>query len=165
MEPKFLEALLNGNTKLAESIGGFVIPKDLNLRKGLLKMRLGQIQNNPKENIWLTRAIVIKESNTMCGHVGFHSEPGPEDLKNVAVDGVEMGYSILERFRRQGFAKEAALELINWAFVSHQQRCFILSIAPSNVASLAMANSMGFREIGSHIDEEDGLELYFELRL
>jgi hypothetical protein len=30
---------------------------------------------------------------------------------------------------------------------------------------MAMARSMGFREIGSHIDEEDGLELILERRL
>jgi len=28
-----------------------------------------------------------------------------------------------------------------------------------------MAYSLGFKEIGSHIDEEDGLELYLERRL
>jgi ribosomal-protein-alanine N-acetyltransferase len=101
----------------------------------------------------------------MCGRIGFHSEPGPEELREVAADGVELGYAIGERFRRQGFAKEAALTLMRWAFETHQQRSFVLSIAPDNVASLAMAHSMGFREAGSHIDEEDGLELYFARRL
>jgi hypothetical protein len=28
-----------------------------------------------------------------------------------------------------------------------------------------MAHSMGFSEVGKHIDEEGGLELYFERRL
>jgi RimJ/RimL family protein N-acetyltransferase len=55
--------------------------------------------------------------------------------------------------------------LIRWAFETHQQRSFVLSIAPDNVASLAMARSIGFREAGSHIDKEDGLELYLTRRL
>jgi L-amino acid N-acyltransferase YncA len=38
-------------------------------------------------------------------------------------------------------------------------------IAANNEASLAMAHSMGFSEVGAHIDEEDGLELYCERRL
>lgn len=101
----------------------------------------------------------------MCGRIGFHSEPGPEDLRDVAPDGVELGYEVGQSFRRRGFAKEAALMLMRWAFENHHQRCFILSIAPNNKASLAMAHSMGFSKIGSHIDEEDGLELYFERRL
>lgn len=45
------------------------------------------------------------------------------------------------------------------------QHCFILSIRPDNVASLAMARSLGFLEIGAHIDDEDRLELYFERRI
>jgi RimJ/RimL family protein N-acetyltransferase len=126
---------------------------------------LRQIQANPEVQPWLLRAIVISASQTMCGRIGFHSEPGPLELRNIAADGIEMGYAVGERFRRQGYAKEAALTLMSWAFEHHQQRCFILSIAPDNEASLAMARSMGFREIGSHIDQEDGLELYFERRL
>jgi len=160
-----LEALLAGDSKHAARIGGFYIPDDLILSKSLLKMRLEQIHVNPGTHPWLVRAIVIRQSHTMCGHVGFHSKPGSEDLREIAVDGVEMGYSVGEHFRKQGYAKEAAFALMKWAFENHQQRCFILSIAPDNMASLAMTHSMGFREIGSHIDEEDGLELYFERRL
>lgn len=107
----------------------------------------------------------IITSQTMCGRIGFHSEPGPEDLRNVAADGVELGYEIGESFRRRGIGKEAALALMKWAYEEHDQRCFVLSINPGNIPSLGMARSMGFREIGSHIDEEDGLELYFERRL
>ena len=165
MGPALLEALLAGDRARAAQIGGFHIPDDLILSERTLKMRLRQIQANPEVLPWLLRAIVIRESQTMCGRIGFHTEPGPEYLRDLAADGVELGYSIGEPFRRQGYAKEAALTLLRWAFEAHQQRSFILSIAPDNEASLAMAHSMGFREVSSHIDEEDGLELIFERRL
>ena len=165
MGPALLEALLAGDHARAAQIGGFQIPNDLVLSKRTLQMRLRQIRANPKAQPWLLRAIVIRQSQTMCGRIGFHSEPGPDDLRDVAADGVELGYAIGEPFRRRGFAKEAALLLMRWAFESHGQRCFILSITPNNGASLALAHSMGFIEVGSHIDEEDGLELYFERRL
>ena len=160
MEPALLEALLAGDRARAAQLGGFHIPDDLTLSKRTLQRRLRQIQANPDLQPWLLRAIDISESGTMCGRIGFHSEPGPEDLRTIAPDGVELGYAIGERFRRQGFAKEAALTLMRWAFEIHDQRSFVLSIAPDNVASLAMARSLDFREAGSHIDEEDGLELY-----
>jgi ribosomal-protein-alanine N-acetyltransferase len=165
MGPALLEALLAGDHARAAQIGGFQIPNDLIPRKRTLQMRLRQIRANPEVQLWLLRAIVIRQSQTMCGSIGFHSEPGPEDLRDVAADGVELGYAVGEPFRRQGFAKEAALTLMRWAFENHHQRCFILSIAPTNEASLAMAHSMGFSQVGSHIDEEDGLESYFERRL
>jgi len=165
MGADLLEAWLTDDRAQAEQIGGFHIPDDLILSTRTLQMRLRQIRANPKVQPWLLRAIVVKESGTMCGRIGFHTEPGPEYLRDLAPDGVELGYSIGEPFRRRGYAKEAALTLMRWAFEVHQQRCFILSISPDNVASLAMAHSMGFREISSHIDEEDGLELILERRL
>ena len=165
MGPALLEALLAGDRARAAQIGGFQIPNDLILSKRTLQMRLQQIRANPQVRPWLLRAIVIRQSRTMCGRIGFHSEPGPEDLRDVAADGVELGYAIGEPFRRRGFAKEAALVLMRWAFESHSQRSFVLSIAPDNEASLALAHSLGFSEVGSHIDKEDGLELYFERRL
>lgn len=165
MEPTCLEALLAGDYRRAEQIGGFLIPDNLSIKQRTLSMRLQQIRDNPEVGPWLLRAIVIRQSRTMCGYINFHSAPGPEDLRELAADGIEMGYTIAEPFRRQGFAKEAAITLIKWAFEQHGQRCFILSISPTNEASLALARSMGFREMGSHIDAEDGLELVFERRL
>ncbi len=165
MSPVLLGSLLADDPPRAAQIGGFQIPDGLNLRKQLLDMRLRQIRADPEVQPWLLRAIVIRESRTMCGHIGFHSQPSPEDLREMAADGVELGYEAGEPFRRQGFAKEAALTLMRWAFDHHRQRCFVLSIAPDNKPSLALAHSMGFGEIGSHMDQEDGLELYFERRL
>ena len=165
MGPALLETLLAGDRARAAQIGGFHIPDDLVLGERTLQMRLQQIQANPHVQPWLLRAIVIRESGTMCGRIGFHTAPGPEYLHDLAADGVELGYTIGEPFRRRGFAKEAALTLMRWAFEAHDQRSFILSIAPDNAASLAMARSLGFREVGSHIDEEDGLELILARRL
>ena len=164
MGAEFLEALVVGDASHAAHIGGLHIPDPRIFSPRLLRMRLHQMQTNPGIRPWLLRAIVIRESQILCGRIGFHSAPGPEDLRDVAPDGVEIGYAVGERFRRQGYAKEAACALMRWAFGMHRQRCFILSISPENGASLAMARSMGFQEIGSHIDEEDGLELYFERR-
>ena len=163
--PALLEALLASDRARAAQIGGFRIPDDLTLSPRTLQRRLRQLRANPGVQPWLLRAIVISETGTMCGRIGFHSEPGPEDLREVAPDGVELGYAIGEPFRRQGYAKEAALTLMSWAFETHDQRAFVLSIAPDNVASLALARSLGFREVGAHIDAEDGLELYFARHL
>ena len=165
MGPALLEALLAGDRARAAQIGGFHIPDDLTLKEQTLQRRLRQLCANPGLQPWLLRAIVIRETQTMCGRIGFHSEPGPQDLRDVAPDGVELGYAIGEPFRRQGYAKEAALTVMRWAFETHDQRSFVLSIAPDNVASLALARSLGFREVGAHIDAEDGLELYLTRRL
>jgi len=165
MGPELLKALLAGDDEQFSQKSGFNKPADLIFSTALLQMRLEQMEANPDTQPWLLRAIGIRHSHTVCGHIGFHSEPGPEDLQDVAADGVEMGYGIGENFRGKGYAKEAAYSLMRWAHERRQQRCFVLSIAPNNEASLTMARSMGFKEMGSHIDEEDGIELYFVRRL
>jgi len=166
LSAEFMKAMLAENVAVAEAIGGFSIPADLSLSRSLLTMRLEQLRRTPEEeHPWLLRAMVLRESRTMCGHINFHSRPGPDDLKDIAADGVELGYSVGKNFRRRGLAREAAFTLMKWAYDNHRQRSFVLSISPGNTASLAMARSLGFTEVGSHIDEEDGLELYFTRRL
>jgi RimJ/RimL family protein N-acetyltransferase len=47
---------------------------------------------------------------------------------------------------------------MRWAETEHQVRRFILSISPSNVASLGIAHQLGFVRIGEQMDDEDGIE-------
>ena len=92
----------------------------------------------------------------MAGHIGFH---GPPDVVGRA----EMGYTVFPPFRRQGYAMEAAKAMMEWARGRHGVTRFYLSISPENEASLAIAAKLGFRQVGEQIDEEDGLEIVFEL--
>lgn len=165
MGPDLLEALLVRDHARASQISTFQIPEDLIISAQALQMRLKQLRADPQVQPWSIRAIVLRESQMMCGRIGFHSEPAPEDLRDIAPEGVELGYEIAESFRRKGYAKEAAVTLMRWAFEVHGQRSFILSISPANKASLAMAHALGFCETGSHMDDEDGLELYFQRQI
>ena len=42
-------------------------------------------------------------------------------------------------------------------------RHYVASATPDNEPSLAIIRKLGFRQTGEAIDEEDGLELVFEL--
>jgi RimJ/RimL family protein N-acetyltransferase len=74
---------------------------------------------------------------------------------------VEIGYTIVPSRRRQGFASEAAAGMWGWA-ARHGARVLRASISPDNEPSLALIHKAGFVEVGSQIDEIDGLELIFE---
>ena len=165
MHLELLEALRDGDTKKVETIAQFRIPLNLSLRRSALTRRIDQLREHPSLLPWLLRAVVVRESGLMCGRIGFHSSPCPDDLADVAPEGVELGYEIDPRFRRRGYAKEAVIALMKWAFDRHKQKIFVLSISPTNTASLAIASTLGFRQQGSHADAEDGLELYFVRRI
>jgi len=113
---------------------------------------------DPTTRPWLARLMVLRErERPMIGYAGFH---GPPDQRAMA----ELGYTVLPPYRRRGYALEAARALMDWALREHGVRLFRVSISPANEPSLRMAAKMGFRHVGEQIDEEDGLELVFELQ-
>ena len=157
MSPEFIEALLAGRLAEAEAIGSFRLPAGWpGEDEHFLGLRLQQMREDPSQQPWLVRGMVLQHpERPMIGHIGFHGRP----------DGgaAEMGYTVMPEFRRRGYAVEAANGLMDWASREHGVRRFIISISPNNAPSLALAAKFGFRQIGTQMDEEDGLELVFEL--
>ena len=154
MTPGFLRASLERDLRAAEQLLQACLPDDWpGEATDVLSLRLKQLQAEPSLQPWLLRAMVIRETRTMIGHIGFHNGPGTDCL-----GALEFGFTVFSAFHRQGFAREASLALMDWARETHQVRKFILSIRPANAASQALARGLGFVRIGSHLDEVDGLE-------
>ena len=105
--------------------------------------------------------MLLRREQRMIGHIGFHTRPGERYLDDLAPGGVEFGYTVFEKDRRQGYAREACVALMAWAHRVHGVTRFVVSIGPGNVASLELARGLGFKWIGSHLDEEDGPEDIF----
>ena len=122
-------------------------------------MRLGQMRRDPGSQKWLVRALVLREQEAMVGHAGFHGPPGTGGL---APGKVEFGYTVYPPFRGLGYATEAAVALMDWAEREGIDR-FVASVGPANDPSLAIMRKLGFVQTGERWDEEDGLELVFEL--
>jgi ribosomal-protein-alanine N-acetyltransferase len=163
--PREIRALLDTAGPALDPSVGFVVPDGTVLGERTLRRRLAQMETDPGHRPWLLRAIVERRTRVMCGRIGFHAPPAPVHVADTVADGVELGYEVAPVFRRRGYAREAALALMRWAFEMHGQRVFVLSISPENGPSLAMARALGFIEHGSQMDDEDGLELVFHRRL
>jgi RimJ/RimL family protein N-acetyltransferase len=158
MGPEFLEALLAGRRAEAQATLGVKLPDGWGGDEGdrrRLRLRLQQMREDPTVHPWLLRAIVARGEGAFVGHINFHGRP--EDGR------AELGYTIIPEFRRRGYATEAAQGMMDWARQEHGVARFVVSISPDNAASLAMAEKLGFRQVGTQMDEEDGLELVFEL--
>ena len=164
LTPAFLQASLQGTSTTAESLLGLSIPSEWFQEQTLMKLRLAQLQQNSALQPWLLRAIALHHQPLMVGHIGFHTQPGAEYLRELAPGGVEYGYTVFTSFRRQGYAREACEALMRWAYQEHNVTRFVVSIRPDNIPSRRLAERFGFNRIGSHIDDEDGLEDIYELR-
>ena len=158
MSVPFMEALGRGDVAAATREIGAIVPPWLPAQlEHFVQYRLATLRITPSAQPWLGRALVLDEAGgarRVIGTAGFHAPPD--------VDGkVEIGYRIDPAYRRKGYAIEAVRGLFDWAAAQGVHR-FVASISPTNEASLALAASLGFRQVGQQIDEIDGLELVFE---
>ena len=76
---------------------------------------------------------------------------------------VEVGYAIDPAYRRKNYARAALVFLLKWAKSDPSIRSVRASIAPHNVASGSLVTQYGFVETGEQWDDEDGLEISFEV--
>jgi RimJ/RimL family protein N-acetyltransferase len=116
---------------------------------------------DPDVREWLVRGLVLRQARELVGHAGFHGPPGVNGLGRA--DAVEVGYTVFPPFRGRGYAVEAAAGLIRWAREERGVGAVLASVSPENEPSLAIVRRLGFVRVGEQLDEEDGLELVFEL--
>ena len=149
-----LEALIDRDAARAGEAMGLTLPRDFLDHPGPWRFRQRQITENASSAPWLVRLAVRRDDDAVVGHAGLHGPPE---------DGfVEAGYTVFPAHRRSGYAREAAAGLFTWAARDDRVERFRLSISPDNAASLGLAASLGFVQVGEQWDEEDGLELVLE---
>jgi RimJ/RimL family protein N-acetyltransferase len=115
---------------------------------------------------WRARAAVDR-TGTFIGHVGFHGPPAAVDIAlgdptfvgriDPCLSGVvELGYTILEPFRSQGFCTEAVGGLVDWARSTGEVAAVIATVRTDNAPSLAVLQRVGgFERIGTCRDGDD----------
>jgi [ribosomal protein S5]-alanine N-acetyltransferase len=153
-----MEAGLSGDLRTVEIHLDATVAADLADDPAVLRFALAQLAADADYLPWSVRALILKESGEMVGHIRFHSRPDPDYLRPYAEKAVEFGYVVFSAHRRRGYAAEAIDGIIRWAQDEHDIQRFIVTIAPDNVASLRLADRFGFRKIGQHVDEVDGIE-------
>ena len=158
LDPQAIADLIQGDRAGAEAKIGARLPPEfptLGDLAGFLPIQLHRMRESPTRRDWMAR-LMVSTTHEIVGHCGFH---GPPD----AIGRAEIGYTVFTAFRGQGYAKEAAKGLTEWAF-AHGEREVFATVAPDNQPSLGVVRSLGFTQVGTQEDEVDGLELVFALR-
>jgi RimJ/RimL family protein N-acetyltransferase len=125
-------------------------------RAGLWKMRSEQVERDPASAAWVTGVIWDEQQQVAVGGAGYHGPPDPSGM-------VEIGYAVDPAYRRRGYARAALEALLLRAAREPQVRTVRVSIRPDNAASYALASQYGFAQVGEQWDEEDGLEIVYEV--
>lgn len=165
MPTDLLQRLIDGDQQAAQEIVEFILPSDcaeIGFCKGAswVERRLRMIEKDPDQHAWMYRAIVRKDDSRMVGYISFHHKAPDPDLREYSNFAAELGYAIAPEHRRKGYATESAVAMMEWANREHRVNEFILTISPSNLPSLRMAERMFFAIVGEKDDPEDGLEYF-----
>lgn len=145
------------NIESTQKLVGEKLPEEWFEESWVYKLRYDQWLADPTYAPWSIRSIASKETGEIVGSMNCHHTPMPFLLNGKESLATEMGYTIFESYRRQGIAYEAITAFIAWAKTAGLESV-ILSIQPTNVASLALALKLGAIQIGSQIDEKNGPE-------
>ncbi len=124
--------------------------------RGLWLMRSAQAAQDPASADWITGAIWDERQRIAVGRAGFH---GPPDAAGM----VEIGYAVDPAYRRRGYARAALESLLHRASHEPEVRTVRVSISPDNLASYQLASQYGFVRVGEQWDDEDGLEIVYEI--
>ncbi len=99
---------------------------------------------------------IDKISNILIGSAGFHDFPNDDGM-------IEIGFGIVPAKQRQGFGQELLLGM--WKMITKNPHVKVLryTVSPDNEPSLHIINKLEFHHLGEQFDEEDGVELIYEL--
>lgn len=160
LPPAAMEALVAGDAARASEIVGIPLGDYLGTEDcaWLWRIRLGQAERDPAAPSWTARAAWSLPDGPVVGHAGFH---GPPDADGM----VEVGYTVDPRFRRRGYGRAMVRALLDRARAEEQVRRVRAAIAPDNVASLGTIRGFGFTQVGEQWDDEDGLEILYEVEV
>jgi RimJ/RimL family protein N-acetyltransferase len=158
-----LDRLAAGDgTALSADLGATFSPEWVEDVRELAARRAQQIRQHPADAPWLLHPILRRSADgspgQALGYLNFHGAPDARGM-------VEIGYMLMPEARGQGYAIEAVRAAFAWANRVHGIRLFRASVSPDNARSLNLIGKLGFVQTGDQWDDEDGLELVFELAI
>ncbi len=153
-----LAALAAGDLRGAEAVSPVPLSAYLTgpENRGVWQRRLAQVQADPAEAGWVTGVIWDEQRRIAVGRAGFHAQPDAGGL-------VEIGYAVDPAYRRRGYARAAFEALLARAAADPRVRRVRVTISPDNAASYGLVAQYGFVEVGEQWDDEDGLEIVYEI--
>jgi len=144
--PRPLRAEMSDTLLLGSLLNAEVSPEwppdynDLSTMQHMLNL----VESDPANLAWGYYYVVIRTSPTgrrLAGGCGFKGKPDKSGM-------VEIGYSLLRAFQRQGYGTEAVAGLLRHAFANASVTAVIAETFPALVASLRVLEKSGFVSAG-----------------
>jgi len=124
--------------------------------QGPLAWRVPQVKENPEVNKWFVRWAVLRSTQEVIGSSSFHGAP---DINGM----MEIGLGVEAAFQGQGFGREILQGMWGWVVTEPGVNTLRYTVSPTNTASIALINLLGFDYMGEQLDEVDGPESIYEM--
>lgn len=107
--------------------------------KGFLPIYLEMLGNSPQFLGWGIWLIILESERRIIGDVGYKGTP--ED------GSIEIGYSIVPKYRRRGLTFEAVKCLIDWGFTHPEVNKIVAECERDNIGSIRILEKLGMIEL------------------
>jgi RimJ/RimL family protein N-acetyltransferase len=124
--------------------------------RGVWRRRSHQTAVIPADVPWVTGVVRDDDRGCSVGRAGFHAAPDDDGM-------LELGYATDPGHRRRGYARAALALMVERARAEPDVIVLRATVSPTNAASLALIHQHPFLEVGEQWDDEDGLEIVYEM--
>jgi RimJ/RimL family protein N-acetyltransferase len=158
LSPETLAALADGDAERARATSPVPLNDYLTGPecRATWTRRARQVVETPEDLPWVTGVVWDEDAKLAVGRAGYHGAPDVDGM-------VEVGYGIDPAFRRRGYARAALVALIDRARAEPSVHTLRATISPDNEPSLGLIRQFTFVENGEQWDDEDGLEIIYEI--
>lgn len=158
LNEKALRALADGDLAGGSAEAGVALDEHFvgDRARWIFGYRAGQLAGDPSVAPWITRAAVSEPDGTVVGDAGFHGPPNEAGV-------VEVGYTVVPKYRRQGYARAMLAGLLVRAAADPDVRTVRATIRSDNAASLATIAGFGFTRVAERRNDNDEVDIVFEV--
>jgi [ribosomal protein S5]-alanine N-acetyltransferase len=111
---------------------------------------LALLDGSSSSDPWIHGFVLLhRATESVIGKCGFTGPPGADGA-------VEIAYAVASEHQGKGFATEAAVALVSYAFGHEQVRVVRAHTLPEQNASTRVLTKCGFRRVGEVVDPNDG---------
>lgn len=111
---------------------------------GILPWYVNQLRSDPALYGWGIWLMIDSSSKQVIGDIGFKGKPDHGK--------VEIGYSIIPAYRRQGYGFEAVQAIAEWAFNHKEVDMIEAECEKDNMASIHLLKKLGMRCLAEDMD-------------
>ena len=142
LTPVLLRLALQDRIALARALDDIKVPSEW---PGpdfgeIIPFVIKHLEEQPDQVEWNANLIIHRADQVIIGDAGFRD--GPDETGTI-----EIGYSIIPGYRRQGYAFEATQALVQWAFTQDEVKRIVAECVSDNPGSIRILEKLGMQQV------------------